>query len=321
MDSKNSDKKKYFDIAPPQANPVQPTVKPAARQTIKIDDNEETKYPPAKEDVPEESGNFANDTLLDPPEANEAAETETVSDETKSNPTFTITEPETTDDETSEDVTQKEESEDETSEYLAQEEETDNQSTDETEVPVVNPLPGTVKVDVNEDSDSETESDTEPSSETDKKTSEENEKSDNFEAQAVKEAPTTDDDQVIPDIVPEPQEPATADAETEPMSDKKAQQEAIPAVQTDKKVVEDVPVRSAENYSAIDALPDPGETAAIEAKEGMQNPKIYDTKEYYVPIGQAHHKHGSFKLALLFGIICAVIVVGIVFYIMLQLGR
>jgi|GEM_PF-1141131 protein DEK len=40
-----------------------------------------------------------------------------------------------------------------------------------------------------------------------------------------------------------------------------------------------------------------------------QAPKIYDTKEYHVPIGKAHHKHGGAKSAFVFGVICAVIVV------------
>ena len=77
----------------------------------------------------------------------------------------------------------------------------------------------------------------------------------------------------------------------------------------------------AERFSVTDSLPDPGEKAAATAKADMQDPKPYDTKQYYVPIGNAHHKHGHVKGAFVFGIICAVIVVGIVVFVMWQIGR
>jgi hypothetical protein len=63
-----------------------------------------------------------------------------------------------------------------------------------------------------------------------------------------------------------------------------------------------------ENYTAVDSLPDPGQKKAEELQENMQEPMLYDTKEYYVPIGKAHHSHGGIKGAFIFGAICAVIV-------------
>lgn len=70
----------------------------------------------------------------------------------------------------------------------------------------------------------------------------------------------------------------------------------------------------------IDALPDPGEKAAIEAQDNMQEPKIYDTKEYYVPIGKAHHKHGNTKMAFFFGVLLAILVIAAAVYIMFLMG-
>jgi hypothetical protein len=82
----------------------------------------------------------------------------------------------------------------------------------------------------------------------------------------------------------------------------------------------DVPA-PAERFAVTDSLPDPGEKATQAAKEGMQDPKTYDTREYYVPIGSAHHKHSGLKMAFLFGIICAVIVVGVTVYVMFVIGN
>jgi hypothetical protein len=71
------------------------------------------------------------------------------------------------------------------------------------------------------------------------------------------------------------------------------------------------------SLSAIDALPDPGEKVAKDAKAEMQDPK----KEYYVPIGNTHHKHGSAKMAFLFGVICAGIVIAAVVYYMFVINK
>jgi hypothetical protein len=76
-----------------------------------------------------------------------------------------------------------------------------------------------------------------------------------------------------------------------------------------------------ERFAVVDSLPDPGEKVTEVVQENMQNPKIYDTKEYYIPIGHAHHKHGSLKMAFIFGIICALAVVGAAVYVMYFMGK
>lgn len=75
-----------------------------------------------------------------------------------------------------------------------------------------------------------------------------------------------------------------------------------------------------EQYEATDALPDPSQTAAKNIQASMQEPKIYDTTAYHIPIKDAGHGHGGVKMAFLFGAVFAVIVVGGVVYAMVQLG-
>lgn len=57
-------------------------------------------------------------------------------------------------------------------------------------------------------------------------------------------------------------------------------------------------------------LPDPATRAANAIKDQMQEPKIYDTNTYHVPINETTHSHGGVKSALVFGAIFAVVVVG-----------
>jgi ABC-type uncharacterized transport system involved in gliding motility auxiliary subunit len=45
-------------------------------------------------------------------------------------------------------------------------------------------------------------------------------------------------------------------------------------------------------YEATDALPDSIAIATTQATDAMQSPKIYDTKEYMVPIHDTMHGHG-----------------------------
>jgi hypothetical protein len=85
-------------------------------------------------------------------------------------------------------------------------------------------------------------------------------------------------------------------------------------------VDKDVPM-SEEQFASANITEDPGKKAAETAKADMQEPKIYDTKEYYVPIGRAHHKHGGLKGPFVFGIICAIIVVAVALYAMYLLGK
>lgn len=85
-------------------------------------------------------------------------------------------------------------------------------------------------------------------------------------------------------------------------------------------VDKDVPM-SEEQFATANITEDPGKKVAETAKANMQEPKIYDTKEYYVPIGRAHHKHGGLKGPFVFGIICAIIVVAVALYAMYLLGK
>jgi hypothetical protein len=71
-------------------------------------------------------------------------------------------------------------------------------------------------------------------------------------------------------------------------------------------------------YSA-DPLLDNSQKSTNDTKDTMQQPAVYDTKEYYLPIKESHHGHGSKKQAIIFGIIFAVLlVVMIVFYLAIQ---
>jgi hypothetical protein len=53
--------------------------------------------------------------------------------------------------------------------------------------------------------------------------------------------------------------------------------------------------------------PDSSQIMTAHAEENMQNPKLFDTKEYHLPITQSVHGHGSKLGAILFGLIFAVL--------------
>lgn len=73
----------------------------------------------------------------------------------------------------------------------------------------------------------------------------------------------------------------------------------------------DEPIKELVSFDSI--VPDTSQRAATTAKDAMQSPTMYDTKAYYVPIGNSHHKHGHVLGAVLAGIITAVVVAGAVF--------
>ena len=62
-------------------------------------------------------------------------------------------------------------------------------------------------------------------------------------------------------------------------------------------------------YEASDSLPDVSKTLTTEATDAMQSPRIYDTKEYIVPIKDTVHSHGTMG-TIIAGIISAIVVVG-----------
>jgi hypothetical protein len=313
MDS-NDPTKKYFDIAPPKAAPAtSPIVQTKQRQTIKLEDDSDS-VAPADQQNTSETDDSTSDTLLEPA-GNESADNNIA---TTSHPDFDIPAE-------SEQVTPTEDGPANVDE---------DQPAEDEMPPGVNPLPGTVKIAVADEPATE-ENTEEPNVEDDLST-------DTSEDEPVEDSPQEVVDSPE-DPAPEPPTEQPVESETPELTEgaddntpepEVAPQDVAPIIEpqietvapppTDQPQPEphaEVPETPAEKYSVVDSVPDPGKEATENAKSGMQDPKVYDTKEYYVPIGNAHHKHGSFKLALLFGVICAVIVVGIVVYVMTNLGQ
>jgi hypothetical protein len=127
----------------------------------------------------------------------------------------------------------------------------------------------------------------------------------------------------VPTAETEPDKPQKLIAtEAEPSADTGPEDSATGSGGQDAKesVDKDVPIPE-EQFASADITEDPGKKVAEAAKAEMQEPKIYDTKEYYVPIGKMHHKHGSKKGAFVFGVICAVVVVATTVCVMYKLGQ
>jgi hypothetical protein len=117
-------------------------------------------------------------------------------------------------------------------------------------------------------------------------------------------------DKVDKDDQADGQQPADSKNETDSPTKAKVNKDDA----TEKAQDQDKESLPKERFAATDALPDPGQKAAEEAKNNMQDPKPFDTKEYYVPIGNTHHKHGSVKAAMAFGVLCAVLAVAAALY-------
>lgn len=62
-------------------------------------------------------------------------------------------------------------------------------------------------------------------------------------------------------------------------------------------------------YEAVDSLPDMSEKKTTELTDTMDGPRIYDTKEYVVPIKDTMHSHGTLGKVIA-GVLSAVIIVG-----------
>ena len=65
-------------------------------------------------------------------------------------------------------------------------------------------------------------------------------------------------------------------------------------------------------YEASDSLPDENDKRTAEATDEMQSPKIYDTKEYFVPIKKTAHSHGGVGIAIA-GLVSAAVVAAAVY--------
>jgi hypothetical protein len=73
----------------------------------------------------------------------------------------------------------------------------------------------------------------------------------------------------------------------------------------------DEPIRESASVDSI--LPDDSQRASATAKDAMQSPTMYDTKAYFVPIGNSQHRHGHVFGAVIAGLFTAIIVAAIVF--------
>lgn len=74
-----------------------------------------------------------------------------------------------------------------------------------------------------------------------------------------------------------------------------------------------------DTFSAKDSLPDDSQKAADAIKTEMQEPKIYDTTAYHVPIKETMHGHGVTS-AFVFGAIFAVITVAGIILAVIKFG-
>ncbi|MEI6237385.1 MAG: hypothetical protein WCP03_02185 [Candidatus Saccharibacteria bacterium] len=163
----------------------------------------------------------------------------------------------------------------------------DLEPTEDEDVPFVNPLPGTI--------------DEEPK---DVKNNENDPNKDDLDEVEQKNTNTNDSSQTDESAV---------------TRDVKVQETLQNDVES--KITSNTPAPTLDRFVASDALPDPSQPANDDTNQDMQDPKIFDTKEYHVPIGNTHHSHGSLKMALVFGVLCAAIVVGIVLYYVLKVSK
>jgi hypothetical protein len=263
--------KKYFDVAKPRTNsPVgAPPFKNVKRQMINVDDGQkpqEESQP--KSSIEEDTATF-DDTLIEPEEAFEPAE----SSNALSHPDLNAPDHIDIDDGKNSDSDKDD----------IQESKDSVPNTDE-DVPFVNPLPGTIDEEINESDQNK-----EPLDGVDQKNTDANDVSQSDESAAPKETK---------------------------LKEQKDPQEIL---KTEKAI--DTPAPPLDRFVASDALPDPSQPANDDSDLDMQDPKIFDTKEYYVPIGNTHHGHGSLKMALAFGVLCAAIVIGGVLYYVLKISK
>lgn len=112
-------------------------------------------------------------------------------------------------------------------------------------------------------------------------------------------------------------DPLTETAEPDPTPEP-VEEAAIADLESTQELGDDVPAQ--EQYAVTDALPDQSQKAANDLKMSMQEPKIYDTTAYHVPIKDANHSHGGVKMAFAVGTLFAIAVVGSAVYFMVKLG-
>jgi hypothetical protein len=83
---------------------------------------------------------------------------------------------------------------------------------------------------------------------------------------------------------------------------------------------EDLPKQSSnEAFAAVDALPSKTAQETTEVTNNMSQPKIFDTKEYFVPIHDTTHKHGHMMGTIIAGIVSALVMLALIYFVALGL--
>ena len=144
---------------------------------------------------------------------------------------------------------------------------------------------------------------------------------------STQEVPKTNNDpesqatEPLAEVQPDSKTEPTQESPAKPADDKTPEEspkdsKEQPAQEPEGK---DVPIPQ-DQFANTDSVENNNKKTAVPA-EDIQDPKIYDTKEYYVPIGKIHHKHGGLRGAFVFGIICALLVVAATLYVLYRLGQ
>ncbi|MCA9350119.1 hypothetical protein H6794_00550 [Candidatus Nomurabacteria bacterium] len=68
------------------------------------------------------------------------------------------------------------------------------------------------------------------------------------------------------------------------------------------------------NHEPTTGLPDSADKLAHQSEAKMQTPKLFDTKEYHLPISQSTHSHGFLVGSIIFGVLFAIALVGLVVF-------
>ena len=60
--------------------------------------------------------------------------------------------------------------------------------------------------------------------------------------------------------------------------------------------------------------PDPSQLMTAKAEADMQNPRLFDTKQYHLPITQSVHGHSWLVVSIIFGVIFTVVLAAAILY-------
>jgi hypothetical protein len=99
--------------------------------------------------------------------------------------------------------------------------------------------------------------------------------------------------------------------EYEPLSDASVE-ETSPSAEPEKEAEEEKqePIKELASFDSV--VPDDSQRASASAKGAMQSPAMYDTKAYYVPIGNSIHKHGHLTSTIIAGLVTALFLIAAV---------